>query len=143
MSESSDGTKLAAKGAPITLVDGRVCHVRYGFRGVLELERRLGGTKAIDEAIVQILNAEGAAYTKLADFLCAGLLDDFTDDDEVIALLDSRQLFDYGQAVGEALAEAFPDATGNGNRGKAKGKASRGGAGTTRRPSSSDDQTKP
>lgn len=135
----TDADRLLAEGAPITLRDGRVVHLRYGFRGLLELERRLGSTREIDAAILEILNAEGLAYTKLSHFICAGLthVEGFASDDELLELLDSKRLFAYGKAVGDALAEAFPEAETNGDRGKARRNNGRGDAGITRRQSSS------
>lgn len=104
---------LAARGKPITLIDGRVVHVVFTFSSVMRLEDDFGSIAAALTAVEQV--ESGKAFGSIADILAAGLEHESTEDgarlsnvDVLRYLLDSTELHHYSEQLGAAFEAAFP-----------------------------------
>jgi hypothetical protein len=147
---------IAARGVKITLLDGSTPSLVYGFSSIMRLEEDFGSI----EAALNSVSSEGgaAALTAIAKVLCAGLEHESANivdgQGATVAsgplseigvlryLLDSTQIEEYSDAIGQAFENGFPSRTKEGDEDPTKGaESSPGQTGTTSAPSSSDAQT--
>lgn len=136
----TDGSRLLAAGHPVTLIDGRSVTVRFGFRGLLMLEEHFGSLPAVQNAISS--DGTGKALEPIAHLVAAGLCAEGLSYDDLVDLLDPRQLAEYVSAVGAALEEALPAPAPENGVGKANGRnGSPGKTSTSSGPSASAAQT--
>ena len=96
--------EIAAPGREITLEDGRVIKIRYGFGAMSVLEKEFGSLSAL---FTELEKADsGAIFSVLGFTLWAGTkrkvpLEEFKD------MLDMRRVEAYAQAVEAAMSEAL------------------------------------
>jgi hypothetical protein len=124
----SDGNRILARGAPITL-RGQPYQVILDFEALELIEREFGGL----DVFVDRLRAEGWKAERLKTIrvgMTAGLLHTKPREQdlesfkvEVRQLLEPRELADYLEAITLAIAEAFPVPT-NGESPKEVGSSS-------------------
>lgn len=145
----STPARIAARGLPITLVDGREVRLRYGFKALLALEDRFGGIGKVQGAVSSDLS--GPVFGPMLDLLCAGLLDEhdgtgapLSDRERLADLLDPALFQDYITVAGKAMEEAFPTpAPATPEPGPTAAPPSPGQTGTTSPPSPLDGPTTP
>lgn len=134
------GAHVAARGIPITLVDGKKATLRYDFGACLDIEEKWGsldtfstnfndslkqGTKAKRFKMMLAAIAPAVGHAEITE-------------EQLRELLDPTRLDEYDDAVAAAWLETFPSATPAANGGKGrKPKRSRGASGSTSEPSSS------
>lgn len=112
--QPTDAERIAARGRPITLTDGREVRIRFGLRGLAQLERSFGSLKAVAEVLKAAVAAPGesAILDHLFTLIEAGLVHEKITADELDELLDPAQLHRYSAAMAAAFTEAMPkDAT--------------------------------
>lgn len=106
---------IAQRGKKITLIDEREVAVVYTFSSLMRIEEDFG---SVAGSLGEISKGEsGAAFTSLVRIMAAGLEHERTEDgrqlddtDVLRMLLDPMRFSDYSDALGEALAAAFPKA---------------------------------
>lgn len=123
---ASETKHLLADGAMVELIgpDGSLMDVQIVFRAgpLARLEDAFGGLDAFSEAVKK------KPFGTVADVLsvCIGVKRD-----EALAMIDTRRISEYIDAIGDALAEALgPQDGDSGNAEAPAGNASRGGAST-------------
>lgn len=95
-----DSRRVAARGAPLTLLDGRTVTVRFGMRELSELEEQFGSMHAVQDSL-----ATGKTFTSLCRVLAVATgiaVDDLFD------LLHPAEVEAYSEVLNVALTEAFP-----------------------------------
>ena len=103
---ATQGTRLLAQGAPLTLTDGRTVHVRFGMRALAQIEQHFG---SITHMTVELNKPSGKKFTAAVHVLAAGLgHEDGLDYDTLLDLLHPAQMDAYDQALEAAWDEAFP-----------------------------------
>lgn len=106
---------IAQRGKRITLIDDREVAVVYTFSSLMRIEDDFG---SVAGSLAEISKGEsGQAFTSLVRIMAAGLEHERTEDgqqlddtDVLRMLLDPMRFSDYSDALGEALAAAFPSA---------------------------------
>ena len=104
---ATQGTRLLAQGAPLTLTDGRTVNVRYDMRALVLIEQHFGSTTAM---AVELSDPTGKKFTALIHALACGLTHEGLDYDALLDLLHPSQVEEYDQAMEAAWDEAFPPA---------------------------------
>lgn len=139
---------IAARGRKIRLLDDTVVTIVFTFSSLMTLEEDHGSIAA---AMAEVQKGDkGAAFGSLTSIMAAGLEHETHPEYGLLSrvetlrhLLDSQEFANYSDAMGEALAQAFPSEVevegGEGDDDPQKG--SLGAAGTTSPRSSSDAQT--
>lgn len=108
-SETTDSDRLLARGVPITLADGETVRLRYSMRSLKWLEDEFGSIQAIQEALPDGEDTQDRpVFGPMSKVMYGGLLHLDLTYDEVLDLLSPRQINEYGEAVGKAFNEAFP-----------------------------------
>lgn len=106
----TDADRLVAAGRPITLADGSIVRLRFGFRGLLALEESFGSLTAVEEILSQVAEGKGKLLDPLVRLLAAGLVSEGLGFDAVADRLDIARLESYVEALVVALEEALPAA---------------------------------
>lgn len=103
----TDADRIAADGEQITLADGTTRTVRFDLRAMLAIERRLGSVAEFAKGLDAGLGAGGIA-TLLAG-LSAALQGSSLDEEQLLALMDSKEFPSYQEAVTKAFMQALPE----------------------------------
>lgn len=103
---ATQGTRLLAQGAPLTLTDGRTVHVRYDMRALVLIEQHFGSTTHM---AVQLSDPAGKKFTALVHALACGLTREGLDYDALLDLLHPSDVDSYDEAMEAAWNEAFPE----------------------------------
>lgn len=103
------------QGEPLALTDGRTVHVKYGMRGLMQIEQTFGSLGAVQGAVSQ--DGSGQVFTPALKLLAAGLIGQhdgngapLNDVDRLADLIDPAAFQDAVSAAGKALVAAFPNA---------------------------------
>lgn len=106
---TSESDRILAAGAPVTLADGRVLHLRYTFRALKVIEDRYGSLDGTVKAMGMDDQGRvhGRYFTTIIDMLYAGLLHTGISEDELYELADPARVEEYDEAVNVALAQAL------------------------------------
>lgn len=135
----SEGDQVAALGKELTLLDGSVVQVRFGFAQMRAAERRFGSIGRLSQIIGMHIDAP--IFDAITG--CVALLTG-KPEENVELLLDPLQIVHYALVLDMALAEALPAVVGPGDGpGKASTSPSTGPSSTTSRPSSTGEPTPP
>lgn len=115
--EVTEGDRVEARNEPITLVDGRTAHLRFGAKALRHLERSYGGVNEWERAMKS--QGDGPTASAVFDALIAGLLHlRMGTPEDVEDLLDENRLEEYVLAISRAMERhQAPEAQGlsNGN----------------------------
>jgi hypothetical protein len=108
--EPSDAQRIAARGRPITLADGRTARLRFSLRSLARLEEDFGSLGAVAEVLNAGVGAAGEAAVvgPLLRLMHAGLIHERLSLDELDDLLEPSRLRDYSEATAAAFREAMP-----------------------------------
>lgn len=113
---------LAARGVPISLVDGTEVRVCFTFHSLLVLEEKHGGLSGAMDALA---DPDAAQFGTILGIMAAGLehvevpqedllsptgqvVVSLSDTENLSYLLDVQRVAEYAEAMGQAFRHAFP-----------------------------------
>lgn len=137
---------LSQRGKPIVLIDGTQVTLVYTFSSLMRIEEDFGSVAAALQAIRA--GERGSVFTSIAQICAAGLEHEsmpphgarLSDVDVLSGYLDPQRVEQYSDALGDALAAAFPETKAEAEAGGDDADPqpdSRGESGTTSPPSPS------
>jgi hypothetical protein len=106
----SDATQLLAPGVDVVLSDGKTYILKFDWHAIQVIEDDLGGL----DAAVDTLMAEGwknRRVTAIGNLMAATLSHTKMKREQVLDLLDFKQIVTYLTALSEAFAQAMPMAS--------------------------------
>lgn len=106
----STGAQLVAPDVTITLLHGKRVQVRYGMRGLHELEQAFGSLRGVATVLGGAGDETGAVFGPTVRLLACGLTHEGFTFDTLLDALDPARLGEYAEAAGTAFRLAFPQA---------------------------------
>lgn len=124
----TDADRIAAEGEQITLADGSVRTLRFDLRAMLAIERKLGSVGEFAKGLDAGLGTGGIAPL-LAGISAALQGEPALDEEQLLALMDSKEFQAYQIAALRAFMQALPESRESG-KGQAPANGSPGPSST-------------
>ena len=118
---------IAADGVDVTLADGSVATLRFGFAALIEIEREYGTLALWARQLDAASSGTGPMFGVVAKSIEIA-----SGESDVVDRLDPRNVQTYAGALGQAFAQAWPVPEDDASGEAASPPSSRGGRGTSK-----------